>query len=575
MCGIAGIVTMKDRDLGEPLRQMLEALEHRGPDGAGYVLGKSCKRSRSLDSLDFVNKKTNVALGHVRLEITGGPTGVQPFRSTDGRISVLHNGEIYNYEELKQELDRSSHLATGSDSEVLTRMIEEEYEGDLVMAVETVLPKLDGVYALAVSDRRHTVLARDKMGVRPLYYTLKHGLVGFASERRPLGTLGCEPADTRRLRPGHMLITDGNARQIRPFFDPESLRSGVSLTDVADAIHTYGRALEDAVRKRVHNHDHVGVIFSGGIDSFLIAYLVDRLGVPFTCYVAGREGSADTQWAADLARRFGWDLKTHTLSKREIEKLIPQIIGVIEDHSLIQVEVALPIFASVRMAQDTGERVILTGQGADELFGGYSWYATIVEREGYDMFEYRSWEDTLLLYKECLEREDKISMAHSVELRVPFLDPVVIRSAFQTAPELKIQGDGDKMGKRVHRKYATAIGVPDDIAWRSKEAAQHGADVHSAIEELAVDAGVTPERLEDARYDPECTVKEQLGSCSRYGYRYGQEEMWRAAPHVQFYLDSRAAELNMLPPKARSHWNGVRRQLSPQEQPALEECPAV
>jgi asparagine synthase (glutamine-hydrolysing) len=565
MCGIAGIVTTEDGELGKPLKGMLAALEHRGPDGAGYVLGRTCKRSESLDDLEFRKEKTNVALGHVRLKITGGPTGVQPFRSNDGRISVLHNGEIYNYEELHDELEDTSGLDTGSDSEVLTRMIEEEYKGDLPTAVEKVLGRLDGVYALAVSDRHQTVLARDKIGVRPLYYTLKHDRVAFASERRPLSMMGCEPADASRLEPGKMLITDGSAHRLRPFFDPESLRSGTAIADLDEAIGVYGGALEEAVRKRVHNHDHVGVIFSGGIDSFMIAYLIDKVGVPFTCYVAGREGSPDTEWAADLAKRFGWDLKVHTLTKEKIETLIPEIIGVIEDHSLIQVEVALPIFASVRMAQDAGERVILTGQGADELFGGYSWYSTIVEQEGYDTFLRRSWEDTLLLYKECLEREDKISMAHSVELRVPFLDPAVVETAFRIAPELKIQPKGDTMGKRVHRQYASSIGIPDDTAWRTKEAAQHGANVHTAIEELALDAGVTAERLTKVGYDPEQTVKEQLGSCSRYGYRYGQEEMWRAAPHVQFYLDSHAARLEMLPPKAHDHWHGVHQQLAAEQ----------
>ena len=573
MCGIAGIVTAESQELGKPLRRMLEAIEHRGPDGAGYVLGGVCERGKSLDALDFESQKTNVALGHVRLAITGGSTGIQPFQSADHQLSLLHNGEIYNYEELSKELDARG-LKTGSDSEVMLRMIEEEYHGDLLEAVETVLPKLDGVYALVVSDQKQTIVARDKIGVRPLYYTIEGDTVAFASERRPLAEVGTESSDTRRLPPGHMIVVEDGNHEIRPFWRPDELRSARTFTEMSAAVAAYAEVMEEAVRKRVHNHDHVGVIFSGGIDSFLVAYLVDKIGVPFTCYVAGREGSSDTEWSLELANQHGWDLNVATLSNEDIAALIPDVMQVIEDHSLIQVEVAIPIFASVRRAQAAGERVILTGQGADELFGGYSWYPTIVAREGYDAFIKRAWEDTILLYRECLEREDKISMAHSVELRVPFLDPDVVQTAFEIAPQLKIESGDDKFGKRIHREYALSIGIAHNIAYRSKEAAQHGANVHDAISELAEAAGITRARVTEVGYDPDQTVLETLGSCSRYGYRYGQEEMWRAAPHVQYYLDMHAAALGMLAPSAQDHWRAVQARMRHTPKAMLEECGA-
>lgn len=295
----------------------------------------------------------------------------------------------------------------------------------------------------------------------------------------------------------------------------------------------------------------------------MIAHLVKEMGIPLTCYTAGRgNGASDLHWAGKTADELGFPLQVKTLSRNDIETMIPEVIHDIEDNSLNQVEVAIPIFASVRMAQEEGERVILSGQGADELFGGYPWYPKIVDQEGYDKFVDRSWEDTFLLYKECLEREDKIAMAHSLEFRVPFLDPQVIRSAFSIAPDLKITGGSDSQGKRVHREYCKSIGIPEGIAFRPKEAAQHGANIHDAFEEIAHSQGLTAPLMDKVGYDPEKTVDEKLGSSSRYGFRYGEKELWKPQPHVQYYLDSHAAELGFFPRLLHHHWKETRQKLA-------------
>lgn len=562
MCGIAGIVSTNYRELGPLLKEMLGAMQHRGPDGAGFVIGETCDRKSTLDKLNFAGQKGFVALGHVRLAITGGAAGLQPFQSDDRRLSLLHNGEIYNFRELAKQLNNVGSLSTGSDSEVLMRLIEEAYTGDLVTAMKKVLRKLDGVYALAVTDQEQTVIARDRIGVRQLYFYMGNELVAFASEKKPLLALGGEGIEIHRLPPGQMMVLEHDNYQLRPFWEPDQLRSDDVIRSRKQALSVYDQAIKESVRKRVVGHDHVGIIFSGGVDSFLIAHLVRQQGVPFKCYTAGRtNGASDIAWARRTAEEFDMPLQVRSLDVDDIEHLIPQLIHDIEDYSLNQVEVAVPTYASVRMAQEAGERVILTGQGADELFGGYPWYPKIVEREGYYNFVQHLWEDTFLLYKECLEREDKIAMAHSLELRVPYLDPEVIRVAFQIGPELKIHSGDDTQAKRIHREYAQAQGVPQNIAFRAKEAAQHGANVHDAFEEIAERHGLTASLVEEAGYNQDKTVTEKLGSSSRYGYRYGRHDLWKPLPHVQFYLDTQAAKQGLLPPRARYHWDIARRKL--------------
>jgi asparagine synthase (glutamine-hydrolysing) len=553
MCGIAGIVSAKPRDLGPLLESMLRIQQHRGPDGAGIVVGRTCQRRASLDQIDFTNQPGTAGLGHVRLAITGSAEGVQPFASSDGKLHLLHNGEIYNYRELWRNLKGNLPLATGSDSEVFCGLIEDVYRGDLVAAMEQVLPHLDGVYAAAVTNGEMTVIARDRIGVRQLYHAARDGLFAFASEKKALWAVLGEDVTVERLLPGHMLVMRPGSVETRCFWKPE--RRPATITGARQAINRYAHAIEEAVRKRVAGQPRVGVIYSGGVDSYLIAELVRRAGVPFTCYTAGRSESApDVVWARRTAAEHGFPLHVSELTTEGIEAMLPEVISTIEDHSLNQVEVAIPVFASIRAAQEAGERVILNGQGADELFGGYPWYSAIVDREGYDEFIERSWEDTFLLYKECLEREDKISMAHSLELRVPFLDPRVIETAFSIDPRLKIFPGGDEVRKRVHRAACIALGGPEDVAFRAKDAAQHGANVHDAFSEIAANNGLTAPEMARTAYDPGRSITEKLGSSSRYGFRYGDTALWEPSAHVQFHLDGIAASVGLLNGDARANW---------------------
>jgi len=562
MCGIAGVVSNNEDETGPYLKRMLQSMQHRGPDGAGLMIGGNVEHKKRLGDLNFEGKKGPIALGHVRLAITGGMDGLQPFQSKDKRFCLLHNGEIYNYKELRKELNQEVDFQTETDSEVILHLVEEYYDGDLADSVQQVLPKLDGVYALVVTDHKQTIIARDKIGVRQLYYCQNGNHVVFASEKKALHAISTNGIGIHRLLPGEIaIINDGRNLERLSFWSPEKLKTSTGIMNKSEAIENYSLVIQEAVRKRVAGRKRVGIIFSGGIDSLLIAYEVKKLGVPFTCYTAGRAGAEDIKWAQRLAKWLDCPLKVELLTTEDIEELIPQIIYDIEDHSLNQVEVSVPIYASVRMAQEAGERVLLTGQGADELFGGYSWYPKIVDQEGYESFERYSWEDTFLLYKECLEREDKIAMVHSVELRVPYLDPQVIKVAFQISPELKIIRDSDTLGKRVHREYCESRGIPREIAFRKKEAAQHGANVHDAFEELAIRSGVKKSMLEKLGYDTERTVPEKLGSSSRYGFRYGDHHLWKPVPHVQFYLDSHAAELGLLPAKSKSYWEKINREL--------------
>lgn len=529
MCSIVGVVGRRGGDVGPRLKRMMHAQEHRGPDGSGVFLNGEIRRGESVEDVDIDGLKSHRGLGHSRLKITG-ETGVQPLMDCTGKLCLVFNGEIWNYKELKRGL-RKHEFRTDSDSEVIIHLVEEEYGGSLKEAVEKAMRRLDGDYAFAVMDDSSIVLARDPVGIKQLYYGVGGDLIAFASERGPLWEAGLK---AMRLLPGD-IVEIGDSVKIYPSLKlnmPEAI-----VEDEQRALEGYKSSLFDAVRKRIAERGKVGVIFSGGIDSTLIAKVADVLGTKLTCYTAGLPESEDVKAATRAAEALGLDLKVSALSEERIIELLQEVIKAIEDWNILQVEVAIPVFAAVRKASMDDMKVLLTGQGADELFAGYDWYPDVLRDEGEEGLQKAMWNDLINLYKETLEREDKITMYHSIELRVPYLDPMVIDTAMKISPKLKTK-EKDDIRKHLHRKLAAEVGIPDFLAWRPKDAAQHGSMVHETLEKAARNLGFHKLRI----MGEENT--EKLGSVYRYRGEYGKA-------YVKLYLETLAYELGVLPEDAR------------------------
>jgi asparagine synthase (glutamine-hydrolysing) len=547
MCGIAGIVSKYGENVVPLVGSMLSCMINRGPDGVGLVADGHIVKSDSIASMQsqFHKVSGKSALGHMRLAIVGGTCGAQPFSSCDGRLVLEHNGEIYNYKKLRKRLEKRHKFSTKTDSEVIVHLLEDHRrKNDLLGAIKRMVAELDGVYALAIQDKEtgETALVRDRIGVRQVYYKDNDSFVAFASERKALWKIGIKEP-TRCVMPGTATIISPDGR-LESFHvaDPIPPKVKIVHKTMASAVDGYQKALLDSMEKRTQNFRKIGIIFSGGIDSVLVAYLAAKLVPKVVCYTCGVKGSHDVAYARRIAEKLHLELKVAELDQDSVEKLIPEVINVIEDSNAGQVEVALPVYVAVKLAHMDGVKVMLTGQGADELFGGYSWYAKVADKEGYNRLRERMVEDLLLLYKETLEREDKITMAHSIELREPFLDTEVIRVALATELRLNVKGGHDNLGKHVHRRLAQSLGIPRDIAYRVKEAAQHGSGMHDVIDAIARKRGFDESSI-PASYIEELRLRERVGSSQRYGYLFGDEKIWTAEPHVQMYLDSISKKL--------------------------------
>lgn len=557
MCGIAGILSKNGENVVPLVGSMLACMIKRGPDGAGLVADGRIIKSNSIAAMQphFQKVSGAVALGHTRLAIVGGTCGAQPFSSCDGRLVLEHNGEIYNYKKIRSKLEKRHNFTTATDSEVIVHLLEDHMQRKnttLLGAIKKSVAELDGVYALAIQDKQtgETVLVRDRIGVRQLYYADTQSKVAFASERKALWRIGIQEP-TRRIMPGCAIIISPQGKiQTFQVADPIPAKVRIAHRTMASAVEAYEKALIESMEKRTQDFQRIGIIFSGGIDSVLVAHLAAKMVPEVICYTCGVKGSSDIANARQIVDKLGLKLKVAELDHDAVEKMIPEVINVIEDANAGQVEVALPVYGAVKLARDDGIRVMLTGQGADELFGGYSWYSKVAEKEGYKKLRKRMIEDLLLLYKETLEREDKITMAHSIELREPFLDPQVIRTALSIELRLNVRGGHDTFGKHVHRRLAQKLGIPKEIAYRVKEAAQHGSGMHDVIGEIARKRGFE-ESTVPASYLEALSQRERIGSSQRYGYLFGDEKIWTAEPHVQMYLDSIFKKLSQFEIMAR------------------------
>ena len=523
MSTICGHFVENSKIKSADIYDMLKKMEHRGPDTHGAYLDGRLVKVNEVDELKGVlSNESHIALGHSRLKITGNEKTTQPYNSCDGKLALIHNGEIYNYQKLRTLLYKQHEIKTSSDSEIIVHLLEEIYQGDLLSAMKKVIGLLDGMYSLAVTDGESLVVARDPIGKKPLYYIRNENITYFASEKKALWNGKDNP---ERLNPGDILNIDNSGVRLEEGFHLQMPQ--IDIIDFREAVQIYKDVLITAVKKRVTGltESRIGVIFSGGIDSVLISKLLQRKGKNITCYCTGTEESGDIVAARSVADDLGLELKTTIIAEDRVEEMLPEIIQSVEESGLLQVEVAIPMYLAAKLAAEDNIRVMFTGQAADELFAGYPWYNDVLSDFGYLRLHEKLWEDLILAYTDTLEREDKLTMAHSIELRAPYLDKDLIQTVMRMSPRLKIQDKNDNLRKTVHRQAAVELGIPPYISFRAKNPAQSGSGIHGIIKKIAdnhvqnVDSDLVDENL-----------RRDKGSI----YRYGDDIYGDDAP--RFYL---------------------------------------
>lgn len=380
MCGIAGIVT-KRVEKDEIIKLMSKRIEHRGPDGEGYFSDE------------------NVALAHRRLSIIDLTTGNQPMYNEDESVVIVFNGEIYNYVELRSELVKAGHkFKTNSDTEVLVHGFEEWH---------TDLPKyLRGMFAFAIYDKKSKdlFLARDNFGIKPLYYTIMNDTFMFASEikafldtpdfKKELNEdilqayleFSFVPTNETffkgvyRLDAGSSLLYHEGKITIDKYFKLD-FKDGIESFD--EAVSSISEVMEDSVKKHLLSDVEVGSFLSSGIDS---SYIVS-IAKPSKTYTVGYDIPKydEISYAKDLASKLGINNTSKVIKMDEYMNEFPKIMYYLDEPTSDPAAISL-YFVAKLASKDV--KVVLSGEGADEFFGGYNSYREEVDLKFYNKIPY-------------------------------------------------------------------------------------------------------------------------------------------------------------------------------------------
>jgi asparagine synthase (glutamine-hydrolysing) len=548
MSPICGVNNRGNGDVTTEINSMMRVLNHRSAAQAWLANGDSAKEWHKDDT-----PVKGHALGQISFNIREQPVE-RPSFDCSGNLAVVFEGELYNRQALKAKLDSRHKLSDGSAAEIAVHMLEELYEGNLARALKKLVRLLDGPYCLAASNGAEVILARDPAGLRPAFYAENGKLQAFASKKTALWRIGLRNA--KPLRAGMLASFTKSGIKLDEAYTLEDLGSEVIINDLDIAVDSYCDLIVSAVDKRMRDLKQFGVLISGGVDSCLIAKIAAEAaaeeGIEVTAYTAGTYKAADFEHAEHFARELGLKHRLRRLNQNEVESYIPSVIAAVEERDIVQVEAGIGIYAALEMASQDGVKAIFSGQGPDELWGGYSWYPQILARGSYEELLNRMQDDLARGDIETFDRENKVALAHGVEQLFPYVDTEIVKLSMSVSPRLKVTSGKDNLGKHPHRQAARRLGLSAKYACRNKNAAQHGMGIHDALNAIARKKGFTPKLVARTGYNSEEVSREKLASSTRYGYQYDEEELWQVPQHVQFFLDSIAYENDLLNKAERS-----------------------
>ncbi|MGN0233369.1 MAG: asparagine synthase B [Bacteroidaceae bacterium] len=479
MCGIVGIFDIKEQssELRKKALRMSQKIRHRGPDWSGIYCGP------------------HAILCHERLSIVDPQSGKQPLYSPDGKQVLAVNGEIYNHQEIRQETASDFEYQTGSDCEVILAL----YRAHGIHFLE----RLSGIFAFALYDeeRDEYLIARDPIGVIPLYIGHdKEGKTYVASELKALEGF-CDEYEP--FLPGHYLYSREGV--IRRWYTRDWMQYDAVKDNPAD-IDNLRVGLQNAVKQQMMSDVPYGVLLSGGLDSSIISAIAQKFAEKrvedggqtgawwprLHSFAVGLKGAPDLEKARCVAEHIGTVHHEINYTIQEGLDAIRDVIYFTETYDVTTIRASTPMYLLARVIKSMGIKMVLSGEGADEIFGGYLYFHKAPSAQAFH-------EETVrklgkLHWYDCL-RANKSLSAWGVEGRVPFLDRDFLDIAMRLNPQSKMC-PGQVIEKKVLRQ-AFADMLPEEIAWRQKEQFSDGVG-YSWIDTLKK---ITSEQVSDEQME--------------------------------------------------------------------------
>lgn len=467
MCGICALFSQDvSSDYLASVRELVVSsshlIKHRGPDWTGVHQSSGTKLACSM--------------GHERLAIIDPEGGSQPLTNADNTLVLGVNGEIYNHLELRKEyLDYP--FKTGSDCEVILPLYQDYLKNTGKLSLIELVNKLNGVFAFVLYDKTNNnfLVARDPIGVNSLYYGVtSQGEIAFASEMKALRF--CRVI--KMFPPGHFATFRDEKIDIQPYYFP--LWRTVNSIDFPEEklLISVRTALEKAVEARLMSDVPFGTLLSGGLDSSLIASIVSRkvkeMGTEFGntvhSFSIGLKGSPDLEKAKEVSQFIGSHHHSFVYTVEEGIDAIPMAIYHMETYDVTTIRAGTPMFLLARKIKSYGIKMVFSGEGADEVLGGYLYFHQAPTPEEFQKECHQR--TSRLCVADCL-RANKTTMAWGLEVRVPFLDKNVLETLMPIHPDYKIrpmEKGGAPIEKYILRKaFDDGTYLPDSILKRQKE----------------------------------------------------------------------------------------------------------
>lgn len=453
MCGILGIVNFSKEEI-DP-RIILEAwkkIEHRGKDFYKiWVDGEEICKTSIEKCVEKIPSNFHILIAQNTLSITGNPC----FPLEKNQKVIACNGEVFNWKELG------------------------DYKNDLEAFFSNELKEINGIYACAELDLKKNMLKlfRDPIGVNPLCYGYGKNFFVFASEMKALRVFKNYVIKTEHLNPRKFLLLNIKTQKISfenhcieiDFFPEKFVKNYEKLESL----------LLKAVEIQTRGLKKFGVLFSGGIDTCLLAKFCLDLERKFTCFACGTQNSQDLEAARKFCDEYGIKLKEVIVNEHEVERVLKKVVYSIETKDFVQVSIALPLYFASLASKQEKNKVVFSGLGAEELFAGYYKY-----RKNIDKLHEICAKGLENIWIKDLYRDNCVVMSNTQELRVPYLDLEFVNYAMKISPELKVVNGIEKyVLRKIAEKHIS------NFAWRRKKAAQYGSGIVKILKTLAKKKG--------------------------------------------------------------------------------------
>jgi asparagine synthase (glutamine-hydrolysing) len=468
MGAIIAVVNKKGEDATENAVNMLEILKHKGVENFGIASPNNVKIEKSPETLKNCELKSPIIVGHAFSKISASDKP-QPVMLENA--TMVFEGRIYPT------------IAETSSAEKVGENLQKTRENTL----ENLIRQAGGDFVFAVAERERLIVGRDAMGLRPVYYGENRDLSALASERKVLWKIGIEKAYS--FPPGNMAFIDKHGFKFKSV--RKLVYSKAKQITMEKVVKTLKALLEKSIGERVAGVKEVAVAFSGGLDSSLIAFLTKRLGINVHLIHVSLKNQPETEHAKRAAEAIKLPIHTCLYEETQVAETLQKVVWLVEEPDPVKASIGIALYWAAENAAKMGFKVLLAGQGADELFGGYKKYVNYYALYGSEKAHKKMFKDIAKMYESNFERDFKICNFHNVELRLPFATYQIANFAIELPTELKISLLGGEQRKLVLRKVGENFGLSQFIVERQKKAVQYATGINKILGKLAKKEGLS------------------------------------------------------------------------------------